>query len=136
QGVEFQWTGGVDGSTGLSNDQQTELHTNNSNVNDGLGIERVAYLRGDQSNEIATDANGNTTGIFRPRNSLLGDIVNSDPHYVGTPDYRYHLLPGTEGEAYATFRNSASYRNRAPMLYVGANDGMLHAFNASDLIER
>ena len=136
QGVEFQWTGGADGATGLSNDQQTELHTNDSNVNDGLGIERVAYLRGDQSNEITTNAQGNSTGLFRPRNSLLGDIVNSDPHYVGTPDFRYHLLPGTEGEAYVTFRSNTTYRNRTPMLYVGANDGMLHAFDASDLIER
>lgn len=135
-GVEFQWTGGVDGTTGLSADQQTELHTNSSNVVDNLGIERVAYLRGDRSNERSTNPQtGVTTGIFRARTSLLGDIVNSDPHYVGTPDFRYHLLPGTEGEAYATFRNSTAYRNRTPMLYVGANDGMLHAFDASTMVE-
>lgn len=136
-GVEFQWTGGPDGSTGLSDDQQNALHTNISNAIDNLGIERVAYLRGDQSNEQITDPDtGTTTGIFRKRTSLLGDIVNSDPHYVGTPDYRYHLLPGTEGESYRTFRSSSSYRNRTPMLYVGANDGMLHGFNASNLVER
>jgi type IV pilus assembly protein PilY1 len=131
QGVEFQWTSG---STSLSTTQQSQLRNNNVDT-EQRGIERLAYLRGDQSNEITTDAQGNSTGLFRPRNSLLGDIVNSDPHYVGTPDYRYHLLPSTEGEAYVTFRNSTSYRNRTPMLYVGANDGMLHAFNASTLVE-
>lgn len=136
-GVEFQWTGGPDGSTGLSDDQQNALHTNVNNAVDDLGVERLAYLRGDQSNEQITDPDtGTTTGIFRKRTSLLGDIVNSDPHYVGTPDYRYHLLPGTEGESYRTFRSSSSYRNRTPMLYVGANDGMLHGFNASNLVER
>lgn len=132
-GVEFQWSGGT---TGLSTDQQTELHTNISNVNDGLGIERVAYLRGDQSNERTVDPDtGTITGTFRSRSSLLGDIVNSDPHYVGTPDFRYHLLAGTEGEAYTTFRNNTTYRNRTPMLYVGANDGMVHAFNAATMVE-
>lgn len=132
-GVEFQWTGGT---TGLSEAQQDELHTDINSAVDNLGVERVAYLRGDRSREQTTDEDtGVTTGDFRARSSLLGDIVNSDPHYVGTPDFRYHLLPGTEGEAYATFRNSTAYRNRTPMLYVGANDGMLHAFNASTMIE-
>lgn len=132
-GVEFQWTGGT---TGLSEAQQDELHTDINSAVDDLGVERVAYLRGDRSREQTTDVDtGVTTGDFRARSSLLGDIVNSDPHYVGTPDFRYHLLPGTEGEAYVTFRSNATYRNRTPTLYVGANDGMLHAFNASTLVE-
>ena len=127
KGVPFTWSGG---STQLSAAQQTALNTNLSAVNDGLGPDRVAYLRGNRTLEIQ---NG---GAFRNRVSTLGDIVNSDPHYVGTPDYRYHLLPGTEGEAYRTFRQTSSYKNRTPMLYVGANDGMLHAFNANTLTER
>lgn len=127
RGVPFTWAGG---STALTAAQQTALNTNISGVNDGLGPNRVAYLRGNRSLEVQ---NG---GSFRNRASALGDIVNSDPHFVGTPDFRYHLLPGTEGEAYRTFRESSSYRNRTPMLYVGANDGMLHAFNANTLTER
>lgn len=128
KGVPFTWSGA---STQLSPAQQTALNTNISGVNDGLGASRVSYLRGDRSLEVQ---NGNG-GTFRNRASTLGDIVNSDPHYVGTPDYRYHLLPGSEGEAYRTFRESSSYKNRTPMLYVGANDGMLHAFNAATLTE-
>lgn len=134
-GVPFTWTGGgLPGTTSLSASQQTALNTNISATVDNLGIQRVAYLRGDRSLEVQ---NG---GTFRNRASTtggspLGDIVNSDPHFVGTPDYRYHLLPGTEGTSYRTFRDSSSYKNRPPMLYVGANDGMLHAFNANSLTE-
>lgn len=127
RGVPFTWSGG---STQLSATQQTALNTNISGVNDGLGPNRVSYLRGNRSLEAQ---NG---GSFRNRASTLGDIVNSDPHFIGTPDYRYDLLPSTEGAAYRTFRDSAAYRNRTPMLYVGANDGMLHAFDADTLTER
>ena len=41
---------------------------------------------------------------LRPRNSILGDIIHSRPYYV----------------------NDATN----PRVYVGANDGMLHAFDA------
>lgn len=144
RGIPFQWTAG---GTSLTLTQQAALNSVYGGAADGLGIQRVAYLRGDRSLEQQNDDPAVAgDGIFRNRTSApldtddsdspLGDIVNSDPHFVGTPDYRYHTLPGTEGTAYRTFRESASYRNRTPMLYVGANDGMLHAFNASGLTER
>ncbi len=86
----------------------------------------LEYIRGDQSNE------GNTSGKYRVRSSgLLGDIVNSSPVYVGAPSAGYveSLMPG-----YVDFYTA--HANRAPMLYVGANDGMLHAFDATSGQER
>jgi len=52
------------------------------------------YLRGDNTNEVS---NG---GLFRDRDSKLGDIVHSSPFY---------------------FKD---------VIYAGGNDGMLHAFDA------
>jgi type IV pilus assembly protein PilY1 len=76
---------------------------------------RLNYILGDRSQEPPT-------GVFRRRTSRLGDIVNSGVVYSGAPSTS---IPGT---TYATFRTT--YANRAKALFVGANDGMLHAFNA------
>ena len=77
---------------------------------------RLDYLRGDRSQEAPS-------GIFRRRGSRLGDIVNSGVVYSGAPSPAV-----TQTAAYTTFRTT--YANRAKALFVGANDGMLHAFNA------
>lgn len=65
------------------------------------------YIRGDRTQEPQFNA----TGVMRDRNTLLGDIVNSSPTYVKTS-------------------------TTVETVYVGANDGMLHAFNATDGVER
>ncbi len=57
---------------------------------------------------------------------LLGDIINSSPVSVGRPSAGYDLE--FSDETYRAFR--AKYQNRRQVVYVGANDGMLHAFNA------
>jgi type IV pilus assembly protein PilY1 len=57
---------------------------------------------------------------------LLGDIVHSSPLAVGRPNAGYDLTFGDI--TYRTFRQK--YQNRRQVVYVGANDGMLHAFNA------
>ena len=75
---------------------------------------------GDQSREI-----GQTDGLFRTRTNLLGDIVNSSPVMVSNQDY---------GFGDASFVTSKA--DRPPMLYVGANDGMLHAFKEADGVEQ
>lgn len=56
----------------------------------------------------------------------LGDIVYGTPTYVGTPAENYHILYGDA--TYAEFYET--HKNRRGTFYVGANDGMLHAFNA------
>ncbi|MBN6101089.1 pilus assembly protein [Xanthomonas sp. CFBP 8703] len=86
--------------------------------------QQIDYLRGDRTNE---KANG---GALRTRTGLMGDIVNSQPVYVGSPNARlYTTATFTGASAYASF--AAAKATRTPMLYVGANDGMLHGFNAS-----
>jgi type IV pilus assembly protein PilY1 len=75
------------------------------------------YLRGDQSNE------GSGTTNFRIRTHILGDVVNSAAVPVGAPIQSY-TDPG-----YAAF--ASANRLRTSTVYVGANDGMLHAFDDS-----
>ncbi|CAG1022437.1 hypothetical protein DOJK_01675, partial [Patescibacteria group bacterium] len=60
---------------------------------------------------------------------LLGDIVNSDAAYVYKQDYGYANKSGITESGYATFVTGKS--NWRQMIYVGANDGMLHGFDAN-----
>jgi len=56
----------------------------------------------------------------------LGDIVYSTPTLVGRPSENLHLL--YRDSSYAQF--AYKYKNRRQVVYAGANDGMVHAFNA------
>lgn len=95
----------------------------------GRPAQRLDYLRGDRSQEISVD---DQTRPFRQRTSRLGDIVNSDPQFIHTQDFGYARLSWEGvGAAYAAFRASSAYQNRTPLVVVGANDGMLHGFDAS-----
>lgn len=87
-------------------------------ASDGQGERRLSFLRGGRSDEGI---------VFRNRNSVLGDIVNSAVSYSGAPTLRY------SDSTYQTFQQANS--NRSPTVYVGANDGMLHAFDATTLQE-
>src|SRR4030095_4438869 len=81
------------------------------------------YLRGDRSNErTAVQA----TRPYRQRAALLGDIVDAKVSPVGPPSMRYSeaINPG-----YAKFKTD--WAARPTMVYVGANDGMLHAFQGA-----
>lgn len=82
---------------------------------DTLGPDRLAYLRGDRSREGSP---------FRRRASLMGDVVNSGVAFLGAPG---RSLLGESG--YADFHED--HADRTPAVFVGANDGMLHAFNGN-----
>lgn len=84
---------------------------------DTAGQKRLTYLRGDDS-ETATLG-------WRVRGGKLGDVINSSVVYVGAPTQR------ALGEGYSTFY--AANKNRVRAVYVGANDGMLHAFQAGSI---
>ncbi len=56
----------------------------------------------------------------------LGDILHSTPTVVGAPQEDYNLLYQDGG--YATYFTSNESRQR--VVFAGANDGMLHAFDA------
>lgn len=74
-------------------------------------------------------ARGNPTAGLRNRQGwYLGDIVHSTPVVVGAPA-SYQATP-----AYQNFQEAN--QNRRKMVYVGANDGMLHAFDAQSGQER
>ncbi|MBL4819039.1 MAG: hypothetical protein JKY15_07435, partial [Deltaproteobacteria bacterium] len=75
------------------------------------------FVRGDRSNE-------KPAGTLRTRYSLLGDIMHSNPVFVGAP------ADDISESSYTTFKNANT--DRAPRVYVGANDGMLHVFDASN----
>ncbi|MDB5803163.1 MAG: neisseria PilC beta-propeller domain protein [Betaproteobacteria bacterium] len=103
----------------LSVAQRAALNADSAGNADGLGASRISYLRG-----VRTSEKSYAGGVFRNRTSLLGDIVNSAPSYVGAPS---SISFETGYNAFA-----AANISRKPMIYVGANDGMLHAFPADD----
>lgn len=86
---------------------------------DGLGEARVDFLRGERAREI-----GRPDGVFRRRAGILGDAVHSTPLLVGAPS------PAVQGDGYDAFHSR--YKSRPEAIYLGANDGMLHAFDARD----
>ncbi len=70
-------------------------------------------------------ARGNPTWGLRNRQGwYLGDIVHSTPVVVGAPS-NYQPTP-----EYQTYYENNEHRRK--MVYVGANDGMLHAFDAQN----
>ncbi len=81
----------------------------------------VNYLRGERTYEKA--ATGTTAALFRTRDFVLGDIINGAPVFVGKPPFNY------TDNGYEDFK--AAKKDRQPMVYVAANDGMLHAFVAT-----
>lgn len=120
-GVPFQWN-----TVALNANMVADLRVNPSGGTDSNAIAeaRLEYLRGDNSNE-------NVGYAFRSRPSLLGDLVNSGPVFVGAPLLRWPDVapfPTASGSRYSDFKNGAA-KERQKVVYVGANDGMLHAFN-------
>jgi len=102
----------------------------------GWGAHIVNYLRGDQTYENTAET-PLVTDVFRKRDSLLGDIVSSTPVAIGDPNgdlYKNVLVKtyfdGLTGDSdYKKFVTDNT--GRTPIVYVAANDGMLHAFNAN-----
>ncbi len=119
----------------LSQVTQDKLNANSSGTADAKGQDRLDYLRGDHTKEQS-----NTGGVYRNRGAgtatdpkkRLGDIANSNIWYLGMPTSGYRSAD------YLTFRSTGTggVGNRTPMVYVGANDGMLHGFSAVDGTEK
>jgi type IV pilus assembly protein PilY1 len=95
----------------------TTPYTTTVIIDAAAGEDRLNYLRGDRRKEITA---ANPAGTYRPRDIVLGDIVNSGLVYMGKPS------GGVTGAAYNTFFNT--YKNRKSVIFANANDGMLHAF--------
>ncbi len=91
----------------------------------------VNFVRGQRGYENFTTNDANK--LYRQRTHVLGDIVNAQPVYVKTPFASYtdegylntHTVTGA-----TAFKTTGVASTRLPMVYVAANDGMLHAFYA------
>lgn len=84
------------------------------------GDNLVNFLRGDATYEAETNT---TDPLYRERAAKLGDIINASPVYVKKSPLAYSDTGhSTHVTATAT---------RKGVLYAGANDGMLHAFDVS-----
>lgn len=81
------------------------------------GANLVNYLRGQSQYQA----------VFRSREHVLGDTVNSVPAYVKTPQFNY------DHDNYGVFKSNNL--TRKGMLYIGANDGMLHAINTDTYVD-
>ncbi|HEY9827673.1 MAG TPA: PilC/PilY family type IV pilus protein, partial [Stenomitos sp.] len=115
-GIPFTWSG-------LNKTEQAELANQSSYLD---------YLRGDRSKE----GTGSSNYRVRATDTVLGDIINSQPLYVGTGDLGYaSTLTGDEALSYSNFVTWTKSK-RIPMLYAGANDGMMHGFSAVDGTEK
>lgn len=130
KGVPFTWPANpaIPGTNELDLAQVTALHKDAGGTNDGYGLNRVNYIRGSITDE-KTGCSPAPCVAFRKRPvSKLGDIVNSSPVYVGPPN------ANLADAGYAAF--AGVNLPRPPMLYVGANDGMLHGFDAMTGVEK
>ncbi|WP_353684270.1 PilC/PilY family type IV pilus protein [Thermodesulfovibrio sp. 3907-1M] len=107
----------------------------------------IRYLRGENLSGDSTcgslsyvqrtrELNINTfCGSGRSQTWKLGDIINSTPSVVSDqPVNIYHIKYGDS--TYAAFIRSDSYKNRATIAFVGANDGMLHAFRVGTVVNQ
>lgn len=117
---EFNWNN-------LSSAQKATFNVNPDGigtVTDSRGSDRVNYVRGSRNFE------GNGPGNFRARKTVLGDIINSSPVVVSRPDNVPYLMDRIDGAPgrYLSYMKAAAARPE--LVYVGANDGMLHAFKA------
>ncbi len=122
-GVPFEWPANSARPTDaeLSARQVRALSINPVNGRaDRLGADRVAYLRGEHREH------------FRARDDVLGDIVHSNPILVGAPSNLYpdNWGAGAAENAKPYTEYARRHRNRQRVVYAGANDGMLHAFDA------
>lgn len=123
----------------LNTAQLAAMNKDASGTVDNQSVNRVDFLRGDRSKE-----SNQTGGIFRTRGGILGDIIHSTPRLVSQPivtfpntgawnDLLHPAITIPENNAaaqsFASFTTTVSGRNG--ILYTGANDGMLHAFDAA-----
>lgn len=112
----------TNGYLGLS--QMQGLPASDKRITDASKVNKlVDYLRGNKTYEDSSLNSQSDNRLFRERQAVLGDISQSRPAYFKTSNAGYL---DANYKAY-----KASTANRTPAVYVGANDGMLHAFNAT-----
>jgi type IV pilus assembly protein PilY1 len=132
-GIPFEWAN-------LTTAQQAALDLGDATTTSCYPDCRLNFLRGDRTQEV----NSAGVGLFRARTNVLADIVDSSPTWVGPPSAPYthtwldRLYPAaampenTSGaSSYPNFVSTE--QGRLNVVYVGANDGLLHGFEAGSL---
>ncbi len=118
-GVAFRATG----TTKLATADLAALDT--SYVSGVDASDYLNYLRGDQNNEVGSTVTGSTQA-YRARAKLLGDVVGSKARPVGSPSFPFS---DASNPGYGAFKST--YATRRTVVYVGSNDGMMHAINGA-----
>jgi type IV pilus assembly protein PilY1 len=131
-GIPFEWSNTLGN---LNSNQEANLDALDATQTST----RLSFLRGSRGSEVNTSG----VGLYRPRTSILGDIVDSSPTWVGPALSPYSatwadLLPSAASadsivensgsQSYSQF--VAAQLNRLNVVYVGSNDGFLHGFEA------
>jgi hypothetical protein len=120
--VGRQWTGELEAITKNSSGQWT--------ASVWKATEQMPNVRSVWTADAGGQVAAYTDGTLSNDNYLckpLGDIINSTPVVVGTPPFFYTF------DGYPAFKRQ--YGTSAPrerLVYVGANDGLLHAFSLAD----
>lgn len=107
--------------------QCTLLTTTQQAIADS-GVNLVDYLRGQRQFENYTPPE--TIAPYRFREHVLGDPVNATPAFVAEPSLRFTDNVTPPYDSFVTL-----WTNRRPILFIGANDGMLHAMNGDTGVE-
>ncbi|WP_281848144.1 PilC/PilY family type IV pilus protein [Dyella sp. GSA-30] len=125
--MDFTWTSSTLNGTGTCAGTTFTGNYRFLNTCDATGASAlVSWVRG--ADYVGSDGKPDPNWRSRTLDTQvyrLGDIINSTPLAVGTPAEAFDLL--YNDASYGGFR--AVYQSRRQMIYVGANDGMLHAFN-------
>jgi len=127
-------------AAGLTSGQLNMLDALDSTLTPAPGsTDRLDYMRGARGKEV----NSAGVGLFRKRDSVLGDIVDSSPAWVGPPSSPYATtwtdllspltsMPENAGSvSYASF--ASTKQSRLNVVYVGANDGFVHGFRTGSV---
>ena len=94
-----------------------------SEWNAGVLRDAMGAVDDAEATDLINWGRGNYVNGYRFRqNWVLGDIIHSTPVVVGAPTQFALDL------SYEDFR--VAHENRAKMVYVGVNDGMIHSFDA------
>ncbi len=116
-------------------EQVVDFHNENSNCGGDNGIEDdikglIGFVRG--KDYFAYQGCSNINNV---RRSVLGDIYHSQPVEVGPPNANTYFTNNNQESFFRSTQNYASFATqnsgRDRILYVGANDGMLHAIRAT-----
>jgi len=126
EGVEIFWDAGL-----LLRDRDASARNIYTAVKSGGVLDRVDFTAANVGvlGPILQDVNNDNEGLInfvrgQDRDWKLGDSNHSNPIVVGPP----MEAPQRMGANYQTFMND--WADRKKVIYLGANDGMLHCFDA------